>query len=248
MKNKKKEISIVISDLQLPHEHPSALPFTKMLAKHVGANTIYNIGDTFDFTNWGRWAKAKRPPALISHEEEIFQNQAKVKEWAKAFPEMKLIIGNHCMRFINDMRFAAGIPKSIMSDSEIMYTFMGTPKGWSFHKNLIVKTPGTLADIHLLHGHSNGVTKIPATWFRNSTLSGVIGHYHSDAKIEYSADIQILRFFAVVGCLMDSKSLGAEYAEEDVRKQVYSCLVINDGVPQLYPMRIGLDGEWEGRI
>ena len=240
------EISIVVSDLQMPYERVDALDFVGAIKKKVGATKVYGIGDTFDFQNWGRWAKAKRPPDLMSAEKELLLNRAKVKKWVKVVPVMASIVGNHCRRFIDSMRFDSGVPESIMSDTEIMATFLGTPPGWTFHDSIIIPTPGTFAPIELKHGHENGVNKNSTTWFRNSTLSGVIGHYHCDAKIDYSADRNVLRFFAVIGCLMDGHSMGARYSHTNTRKQIYSVLVIDRGIPHLYPLRLDENGEWQG--
>jgi hypothetical protein len=74
--------------------------------------------------------------------------------------------------------------------------------------------------------------------------STVIGHVHSFAGIQYSANSKHLIFGFNVGCLIDKDAYAFAYAKKIKRKPILGCGIITNGIPQFIPMTLNSNGRW----
>lgn len=235
-RNKDKRI-LVISDIQAPFHHKDTLAFLKAVNKKYKPTRVVNIGDLSDSYCLTAWQK---DPDAISANQEIAKLLKFTKSFVKIFPKGDILTSNHDLR-LERAAVRAGIPRHFIKG---FHEWMGLPKSWKFHDELIID------DIMFTHGDEQGAGGAHAALNRvkHYGRSCVSGHLHTQSCIEYLATREKLMFGMQVGCLIDREALAFAYAKKALRKPVLSVGFIADGVPMIIPMFLNEEGNWTGKV
>ena len=233
---------LILPDLQMPAQHPDALKFLKAIKKKFKINEVYGIGDTSDQQVWSNYDKSPDCPSVTV---ELMELQATVKEFAKVFPKVKVVLSNHDDRVLRKIR-GAGIPKSLISDDEVLRRALECPKTWTFHDRFVLKT--VRGDVLLIHGHQRGVTRAAGNTTNKTHMSTVFGHMHSLAHVVYRNTARGMCFEMCVGSLIDDNNQAFDYNNLDLSRPILTAGVIINGVPQLIPMFLNNKGRWDNKL
>lgn len=237
MKKKKKQTVLVVSDIQAPFQHKDALKFLAACKKKFKPDRIVNIGDLTDSYCLSNWTK---DPDAISGNEEIQRMLDFVQDYVKLFPEGDILTSNHDLR-LQRTAVRAGIPRHYLKN---YHEWMGLPKTWKFHDELIID------DIIYTHGNETGAggSRAALNRVKHYGMSCVSGHLHTIACVEYIATKDKLMFGCQVGSLIDKDAIAFAYAKKGLRKPILSIAVIVDGIPTIIPMLLDKDGNWTGEL
>ena len=231
---------LIISDTQAPYHHVDTIPFLKEVKKHFNPDKVIQIGDLVDNYRFSEWEQNASAMGLM---EEINETRRFINELSPIFPKLDIILGNHDMRYYR-RAVKAGFPLEFIRPLEEVLRF---PDGWKTHSKIKLDTE--LGPVVFEHGHENagGKSKGEKSVLLNEA-STVIGHYHTEAGVEWISTSESLRFFMVVGCLFDSESIAAAYAKRNKRRILIGVSTIVDGMPQWVPMLLNKEGRWTGRL
>lgn len=222
---------LVLSDLQCPFEHEKALSFCSYLKKHykIPNENILNVGDEVDSLHGGSYPKD--PDGTYSAVGELAQVRETLKHWYKEFPEMKLAISNHGLRWIRKA-VAAEIPSQMMRAYEEV---LNAPKGWQWKPEWVFKLKHPFRMIHGMgysgkDGHRNAAL--------DAGMSTVIGHLHSFGAIDYINTGSMRIWAANAGCMIDTESYAFNYGRENRFKPTLGTVVVfNQGsTPMWIPL------------
>jgi len=215
---------LVISDTQIPFENPRALDFCKYLRTHfkIPDENILNVGDETDCYHGGQWPK--NPDGTLSAMGELAIAREKIKEWAAAFPHMKLAVSNHGLRWLKKAA-AAEIPSQLMLAYEKVFEFPSTWKWKQEWRFMELKHP-----FRMIHGMGYSGVMGHRNAAMDAKMSTVIGHLHSHAGINFIQNNGMAdRIWGMnVGCLIDTDAYAFEYDKANRVKPVLSCGIIHD--------------------
>lgn len=214
---------LVISDTHIPHEHPFALDFCKEIYKKEKCDTVIQIGD---FIDWHSISFHTKKPELAGPTDEFTLAKEKVKKWYKAFPKMKLLIGNHSCR-PQRLAESVNIPANFIKE----YNDLWETPGWTWADEYFID------NVLYVHGEGFGGIYPAANACKNVGLNIVTGHVHSVAMVWWNANKLRRTFGMTVGSLIDDKSPAFEYAKNTARKSIIAVGTVKDGLdPQLHLM------------
>jgi len=226
---------LAISDLQIPFEHPQALDFCKAVAKKYKVNVVVNIGDELDMHALSDY---DHDPNGFSAGHELQESIKRLKKWYKAFPKTLVCTSNHTARPLRRAK-KYGIPREYLKDYR---EFLQAPKGWKWADKFEID--GVVYE----HGEGfsgrGGALKAAEC----NMQSTVIGHLHSHAGIQYSANKRHLIFGFNVGCLVNNNAYAFDYGKVLSTKPILGVGVIINGVPIYVPMVLGRNGKWSGKL
>lgn len=227
---------LVISDTQAPFEHKDYLEFLKAVAKKYKTKEVVHVGDEADMSAISDW---DHDPDGMSAGDELKAAIKSLQRLYKTFPKVKVCTSNHTARPFRKA-FKFGLPKAFLKGYR---DFLEAPKGWSWADSWEID------GIKYQHGEGfsgrNGAIKAA----ENNMQSTVIGHIHSFAGIQYSANPRHLIFGMNVGCLIDKDSYAFAYGKHMTNKPIISCAVVIDGLPTLIPMPLNpKTGRFTGKL
>lgn len=226
---------LVIPDLHIPFHHKDAFKFLQAVKKKFRPNEVINLGDMED---WHSISMHDHDPDGLSAGLELQALRNEVKPFFKLFPKMKICTSNHgSLPFRRAFRY--GLPKDLIKSYR---EILKAPKTWKWADQWEVD------GIVFEHGDpfSGQAAAIKAA--EQNMQSTVIGHVHSFAGIQYSANSRHLIFGFNVGCLIDKDAYAFAYAKKIKRKPILGCGIIKDGVPQFIPMKLDRKGNWTGKL
>lgn len=212
---------LVISDLQIPFEHPDALAFCKYIKKHysISDENIICAGDEVDHY-YGSLYK-KDPNATVTANQEIAQTKDTLKRWYSAFPLMKVANSNHQQRWMKKFTDAE-IPSQLMRSYQEL---IEAPPGWKWADKWRIKTKHPFI---VEHGTSySGVSGHRTAAILNG-CSTVIGHLHSFAGIDHIKTQGQEIWAANSGCLIDTQAFAFHYNKNDRFQPTVGTLVVVD--------------------
>lgn len=218
--------NLVIGDIHHPVSRKGYLQFCQDTRRKYKCDKIILIGDAVD---WSAISFHANNPEAPGPRDEYQLALAGIQKWYKAFPEAIVCIGNHDAR-PRRVAESVNIPAKFIRDYSDMW---GTP-GWEWVQHVIVD------DVYYCHGHLKGGGKTPAWNLAcKMGMSVVLGHYHSKAGINWSAN-PLRRWFGMdTGCGIDDNAYAFAYASEQPQRSILGCGVVIDGVPYHEIMRIG---------
>ena len=214
---------LFVSDKQHPFAAKHALPFCKAVQKEfrIPPENIYCVGDEVDEYFGGMWKKD--PDALHTPNSEIRETREELQKWYRAFPDMKLAISNHGMRWAKKA-FEAEIPSQMLRPYQ---EIIGAPKGWVWKDRWLIKAKN--APILMIHGMGYS----GQTGARNAAIDAgmntVIGHLHSHAGISYIYTAGQRIWGMNTGCLIDVNAYAFNYGRDMRHKPVLGVGVVIDG-------------------
>ena len=214
---------LIIGDTHLPYEKEGYLQFCMEQYKLFNCDTVIHIGDLVD-----SHATSRHPsvPDAYSPGDELNYSIDKLKSWYKAFPNMKVCIGNHDVR-ANKIASDAKIASKWIKD----YNEVLEVPTWEFREYF------EIGDTVYIHG--TGTTGMTAAYTRALNLGKnvVIGHLHTEASIIHHRLRDAVVFGMIVGCGVDETSYGMNYAKNFPKKSIISCGLVLDGQPILRIMK-----------
>lgn len=225
---------LAIPDLHVPFEHRDALAFLKWVSKKYSPDTIVCLGDELDMHAMGDW---DHDPDGLSAGDELTLGLERLRGYYDLFPHVLVCTSNHTSRPFR-RAFKYGIPKAYLKDYS---DFLKAPKGWEW------------ADNHEIDGvtyeHGEGFTG--AAGALKAALANmaptVIGHVHSHAGIQFSANDKHLIYGFNVGCLVDRHAYTFAYGKKIKSKPILGCGIIDRSIPKFIPMLLDSQGRWVGR-
>jgi hypothetical protein len=218
---------IIIADTQEPFCKDGYMDFVLDTQKKWNAGTVIHIGDELDLCALSQYS---HDPDGMSAGDEIRKGIEKMKEWYKAFPNVKICTSNHGSRVYRKAK-EAGIPKDMIKSYNEMFQ---APKTWTWADSW------DLYDVHYTHGtNSSGAGAAIRRAVLNQENS-VQGHLHSECSIQYSVSKKHRLFGMIVGSGIDDQAYAFYYGKDMPRKSVISCgLVLEAGkLPILELMKL----------
>lgn len=219
---------LVISDLQVPFQARGALDFVRRVARDYAvprANVIC-VGDEVD--QYFGALYAKDPDAGLSPKTELEATRAMLHPWYRAFPELRLCISNHGLRWAR-RAFEAQIPAELLKPWRDV---IGAPAGWHWRHRWDIDTKHRWSVIHGL-GYS-GVTA-----HRTAALdlgrSVAIGHLHGHGGVaRITTETQNI-WGMNTGCLIDVDAYAFQYGKYSRFKPTLGVgVVLDDGKTPLF--------------
>lgn len=232
---KPQEKVLWIPDLQEPFAHQDARSFIWEVAKKEKPSVVGNAGDEVDFHALGDW---DHDPDGLSPGHELKEAVKKLKDWYSMFPNMLVCTSNHTARPFRKA-FKCGIPKAFIRDYR---EFLDAPKGWKWADNWEID--GVVYE----HGEGFSGREGAIKAALANMQSTVIGHIHSFAGIQWSANSKHLIFGFNTGCLIDRHSYAFAYGAKMKNKPILGCGIIDRGIPKFIPMLLDSKGRWTGRL
>lgn len=214
---KKNNNILVIGDTHIPYEKEGYLEFCKEQYDMYDCNTVVHIGDLID-----SHATSRHPsvPEAYSPGDELYYTKRKLKDWYKVFPEMKVVIGNHDIRAYKIAAESGIASKWLKGFADVLEV-----PNWEFEDFYEIN------DTVFVHG--TGTSGVTSAYRRALNLGQnvVMGHLHSDSSILYHKLPNKTIWGMIVGCGVDSKAYGMNYAKNDVKKSIIACGVILNNTP-----------------
>ena len=213
----------VIGDVHLPFEHENYLQFCVETFKKWNVTDVIFIGDLID-----NHAISRHTTEIDAYGgyTEYRMAKEKLQAWKMAFPNAKLVKGNHDT-----------IPTRQAKTLSLHYGFLKTFKeawelDWEVSDEFIID------GVIYTHGLSSGGINGSLNYAQKRRLSCVLGHKHSIAGCRYS-DNGIDKIFALdVGCGINSKEYAFRYGKTMPHKPVLGAgIVISSEEAYFIPMK-----------
>lgn len=214
IKTRKKTNNIlVIGDLHEPFCLDEYLKFNINLQKKYNCNEVIFIGDVIDGHAWNYH---EHNPDGKSPGDELTWSIKRLQRWYNAFPEATVLFGNHDLLVSRKAKTAGLSQRFIREFGDIIEA----PKTWNFKLDYIKD------NVLYTHGDIGNAIKRA----RDSRISTVQGHLHSQSFIEYSVSIKDKIFGMNVGCGIDRMAYAFEYGKALTKKPIIgSGLVLDNG-------------------
>lgn len=203
---------LIIGDLHAPFILDGYLEFCREQQEKYNCGTIIFIGDLIDGNSF---SYHEHDPDGIGQAEEIDRSKLMLSDWFKVFPIAKVTLGNHDLLIQRKMR-TIGLSNKFMKDFGDIW---GAPKEWEFGYEFLIN------GVKYIHGNQGNAIKIA----RDSRISTVQGHLHSQAFIEYSVSDKDKLFGLQVGCGIDHKAYAFDYSKPFPKKPIIGCAVVLEG-------------------
>lgn len=217
---------LFLGDIHEPFTHPRAIQFAKQLKKDfdVPHENCYSVGDLLDQYWLGRWDKS--PDAKHTPIQEIEAARARLKEWRKVFPELRIAESNHDMRYLKKA-LEAEIPSVILKSLHEIYEI---PEEWVFKDHFVICGP----DIMVTHGEEFNDATVAAVKYG---LNVVQGHHHSKFGVRWARSKMMEVWGAATGWLGDETQYCFEYGSKSKEKSINGSIVVVDGIPYAIPLK-----------
>jgi predicted phosphodiesterase len=207
----------VIADTHEPHAHPDYLDFCVQQAKHYGATEFVHIGDEVDHH-------------YLSYHEKIIEQggpgdefeamRESLKPWMKAFPKLRICIGNHTNLPFRKAR-THQIPGVYLRRFSELWN---SPKGWEWDWEFEID------DVLYTHKPSHGVKMALNNNIDGRMRSSVFGHTHIRPGVVYAKKKGMKQLFSLnVGWGGDQDAYAFEYAKEFAEEGVVGAGLVIDG-------------------
>lgn len=215
----------VIGDTHIPFQHPSYLEFCKEVFREFKVSDVVHIGDEVDLH---ALSFHDTDPDGLSPGDEANAAKAELKKWFKAFPTVRVCIGNHSYRHLR-RAYKCGLPAYYLRNFNEIWE---APAGWRWEMRWQLK--GVL----FTHGTGSGGKWAHEHQAIKNRQSTAIGHIHSHGGVKYLANSQNMIWGMNVGCGVDNDSYAMAYGKDFVDKPTLGCgVILNDGrVPLFIPM------------
>ena len=229
----KKQTILVIPDLHVPFHHQDALAFLKAVKKKYAPTEVVCLGD---FEDWHSISMHDHDPDGLSAGAELDALRNASKPFFKLFPKVKMCTSNHGSLPLR-RAYKHGLPKELFKSYK---DILQAPQGW------VWRDYWEIDGIIFEHGDPFSGQNAAIKAAEQNMQSTVIGHVHSFAGIQYSANSRHLIFGFNVGCLINKEAYAFEYAKKIKRKPILGCGIIINGIPVFVPMLLNRQSRWVG--
>ena len=214
---------LIIGDTHLPYEKEGYLDFCIEQYDKWNCDTVIHIGDLID-----SHATSRHPsiPDAYGAGDELQYTIRKLRSWYRAFPDMKVVIGNHDIRsykIASEYGVAAKWMKGFADVLEV--------PNWQFEESYEIN------DVLYIHGTGSSGQNAAHQRALNLGQSVVMGHLHTESSIIYHQVANKAIFGMIVGCGVNEASYGMNYAKNFPRKSIMSCGVVLGDQPILCMMK-----------
>lgn len=218
----------VIGDTHIPYELDGYLEFCQETFDEWECDTIVHVGDLLDHH---ALSFHDSEPELKGANGELYDAIERLQPWYEAFPELRLITGNHDRIPARQLR-KLGLDDAIWMRS--LQDVYDMPDGWIVGQEFI------LDGVVYHHGETAG----GINGFRQDALRRmqrtVSGHNHGNSGISASASDHRLVWGMAVGCGIDVAKMAFAYGKHFAMKPIVSCGIVVDGVhPYIEYMDLG---------
>lgn len=214
---------LIVGDLHSPFILPKYLEWCKELEREYKCTKVIFIGDLIDGHSWS-YHESDVDGMGVGDELEAAKKQLQLAY--KLFPKADVCLGNHDLLIARKAR-TAGLSRHFIKDFRDV---IEAPKEWSFAEEY------TYDNVRYIHGSiGNAFTRA-----KDSRISTVQGHLHSQAFLQYSVSEKDAIFGLQLGCGVDHKAYAFEYAKPMTKKPVISAGVVldNGSIPILRLMEL----------
>lgn len=218
----------IISDTQLPFEAERALDFCKYIKRHykIKDENVYHVGDEVDNLHGGNYPKD--PDGLHSASGELKITKDKLAAWVDAFPQMKLAVSNHGMRWVRKASLAEIPSQMIVAYQKVL----GLPDSWQWKDEWIINAKHPFKIVHGVQYSGKTPYRLAAEL---SNVSVAFGHLHASAGICYVNTAEKSIWAMNTGCLIDVEAYAFKYNKNDRFKPTLGCgVVCNNGKTPLW--------------
>ncbi len=227
--------TIIVSDTHFPYEHRDAFEFLTAIRDEYAIEVNKHSGDMCDNHST---SFHELEYGTLSAEEEFKQSRHKVKRLEEIFPDLTVVLGNHCKLSARKAK-AAGIPETHLAGYNAVY---GVDWNWCDKDYFKIDRYQSCL---LSHSQSSS-TLNNAKSHSHCTIQG---HHHGVFGIEYFADTEMLRWAMTVGCLVNPGSPAFNYARGATTKRpILGSGAIIESRPILIPMQLTKSGRWDQRL
>lgn len=215
-----------IGDQHHPFCHPGYMDFCSDTFEKHGVDKIVNIGDVVD---GHALSFHDHDPNGRSAEDESELAMKEVQRWYRAFPSMRVCIGNHDARYFRTAQ-KAGIPNRYIKSYREVWN---TPKWlWALEHTI----DGVLYE----HGTGSSGKDAAYNRARDQRCSVAMGHVHSFGGVKFHMNPFNRIFGLNVGCGIDIGAYAFEYGKMFTTRPTLGCGVVFDGQVGLFvPMPCG---------
>jgi len=213
----------VIGDTQEPFAHPNYIKFCIDTFIKWGVTDIVQIGDLIDGCALSDYDQSSQ---ALNVTDEAEQAKEKLKAWVKVFPEVKVCIGNHDVRFFKKL-YKNGLRKLAKQIYRLQY---GLPDTWELENKFIID------GVKYKHKPAGGQYGFYNTMLK-SLMSVVTGHSHSVFGVKYFGNENDLLFGMGVACGIDLDAYVFDYTKDQDQKPILGCgIVISKSEAYTVPM------------
>lgn len=217
---------LYIPDLHFPFCNMALLEEVYKFNKTFRADEVYQLGDFVDQYNFTRFVKSPSAPSLT---QELDEAKKQIKQFAKWFPRVTILQGNHERRLAKRAS-EAGIPDFILKG---LPEILDMPKGLVYHdKDYKVLDEKTI----IAHGHltSENAKKTHSRYYQRNT---VVGHIHNQLGVEFDAKAETQYWGMSCSCIVDKTAVAFAYAQQDWRDIICGFGYEDNGKPHV--VRLG---------
>lgn len=224
---------LLISDTQIPFESQKALLHCKYLKTHykIPDENVVHQGDDTDQLHGGDWPKD--PDGELSPVGELAITRERLKDWISVFPELKVCVSNHGLRWVRKAT-GAQIPSQIIRSYHQIFDL---PESWVYRDEWrFTQFKHPFRCIHGM-GYSGKDGHINAA--KDSGISTAIGHLHSFAGINHIKMLGGERIWGFnTGCLIKPDEIAFKYGKYSRPQPTLGCgVVFNSGsMPVWFPL------------
>ncbi len=202
---------LVIGDLHEPFCLEGYLEFCLDTYHHYKCTDVIFIGDIID-NHYSSYHETDADGLGGGDELELAIN--KIAKWYKAFPESKIIIGNHDRMIMRKAQTSSIPSKWIKSYQDVLEV-----PNWEFLERYV------LNDVQYIHGEA-GTAR---TKCRADMMNTVQGHLHTQCYTENYVGAKYRIFGMQVGCGIDHESYAMAYAKAGKKPAIACGVILNNG-------------------
>ena len=202
---------LVIGDLHEPFCLEGYLEFCLDTYHHYKCTDVIFIGDIID-NHYSSYHETNADG--LGGGDELELAVSKIAYWYKAFPESKVLIGNHDRMIMRKAQTSAIPSKWIKSYQDVLEV-----PNWEFLERYV------LNDVQYIHGEA-GTAR---TKCRADMMNTVQGHLHTQCYIEHYVGAKYRIFGMQVGCGIDHESYAMAYAKAGKKPAIACGVILNNG-------------------
>ena len=218
--------TLYIGDTHFPFENENYLDFLLEIRERVKCKNVKHVGDLVDNH---AISYHEHDPDGHSPKDEFNLARKTISKWAKAFPKLKMAIGNHDALVYRKGK-TSGLPSSVFKS---VHEIWGLPSTWEVGFEFLDH------DVRTFHGtgYAGKTPHIQAAY--DSRRSAVIGHCHSVGGVEYIDTDGKGIFGMSTGCGIDRHKDAFAYGKDFRFKPILGCGVTTDygRYAQFFPMK-----------
>lgn len=227
---------LIISDTHFPYAHKDTFSFLEAVSDQYGIEVVKHSGDLAD-NHTASYHEIEY--GTLSAQEEYRKAKRDAQRLSELFPEMNVVLGNHCKLSYRKAK-TANIPEEHLKSYNDVYGV-----NWNWMDKDYFQVSGADDMCLLTHAMSSSTLNNAKT----HSHSSIQGHHHGCYGIEYFADTETLRFSMTVGCLVDPHSPAFNYARGATTKRpILGVGLIIENAPILQPMRLKKSGRWNNKL